>query len=203
MSGHIEVITGSMFSGKTEELIRRVRRAEIAHQKAQVFKPLLDDRCAGLVGNWRQAQRFSNEARNEKIRTHNGLHLDALVVTWASDILPLVGIDTSVIAIDEMQFFGDDIVEVCEVLANRGIRVILAGLDLDFRGEPFGPMPLLMARAEVVDKLRAICIVCGGEASRSQRLIDGEPARYDDPVIMVGAEEVYKARCRECHEVRR
>lgn len=182
--GWIEVICGSMFSGKTEELIRRVKRATIARQKVQVFKPALDTRYNA-----------------EKVSSHNGMHFDARVVSRASDILALVEDDTDVVAVDEAQFFDWAIADVCAELADRGKRVIVAGLDMDFRGEPFGPMPLLMAQAEVVDKLQAICVRCGGSASRTQRLINGRPANYDDPVIMVGAAEVYEARCRRCHEV--
>jgi len=182
--GWIEVICGSMFSGKTEELIRRVRRAQIAKQKVQVFKPRLDDRY-----------------QVEKVSSHNGMHLDAIVVREAKEILQLVEPDTTVVAIDEGQFFDWTIADVCNFLADSGRRVIIAGLDMDFRGEPFGPMPLLMAQAEKVDKLQAICVVCGAPASRTQRLINGQPASYDDPVIMVGASEVYQARCRHCHQV--
>jgi len=182
--GWIEVICGSMFSGKTEELIRRVRRAQIARQKVQVFKPRLDDRY-----------------QVEKVASHNGMHLDAIVVEGAKDILQLVDSDTTVVAIDEGQFFDWTIADVCDFLADTGRRVIIAGLDMDFRGEPFGPMPLLMAQAERVDKVQAICVVCGAPASRSQRLINGQPASYDDPIIMVGANEVYEARCRRCHQV--
>ncbi len=182
--GWIEVICGSMFSGKTEELIRRVRRAQIARQKVQVFKPRLDDRY-----------------QFERVASHTGMQLDAIVVGGAREIPPLVAPDTTVVVIDEGQFFDWTIADVCDFLADNGRRVIIAGLDLDFRGEPFGPMPLLMAQAERVDKLQAICVVCGAPASRTQRLINGQPASYDDPVIMVGAEEVYEARCRHCHQV--
>lgn len=184
--GWIEVICGSMFSGKTEELIRRVRRAQIARQKVQVFKPRLDDRY-----------------QVEKVASHNGMHLDAVVVREAKEILQLVDSGTDVVVIDEGQFFDWTIADVCNLLADNGRRVIIAGLDTDFRGEPFGPMPLLMAQAERVDKLQAICVVCGAPASRSQRLINGRPAFYDDPIIMVGADEVYEARCRHCHQVPR
>ena len=182
--GWIEVICGSMFSGKTEELIRRVRRAQIARQKVQVFKPRLDDRY-----------------QFERVASHTGMHLDAVAVGGAREIPQLVAPDTTVVVIDEGQFFDWTIADVCSFLADSGRRVIIAGLDTDFRGEPFGPMPLLMAEAERVDKLQAICVVCGAPASRTQRLINGEPASYDDPVIMVGAEEVYEARCRHCHQV--
>ncbi len=183
-TGWVEVICGSMFSGKTEELIRRVRRAQIARQKVQVFKPAIDTRYA-----------------THAVSSHNGLMFKAEAVTSAREILERVEPDTDVVAIDEVQFFDWDIADVVDYLADRGLRVICAGLDLDFRGEPFGPMPLLMARAEQVDKLHAICVRCGNEASRTQRLIDGRPAHYNDPVILVGAEEVYEPRCRACHEV--
>ena len=183
--GWVEVICGSMFSGKTEELIRRVRRAQIARQKVQVFKPSLDDRYT-----------------LEKVTSHNGMGLDATLLTEAREILDLVEPDTAVVAIDEVQFFDWTIARVCNTLAENGKRVIVTGLDMDFRGEPFGPMPLLMAEAERVDKLSAICVVCGAPASRTQRLIDGQPASYDDSVIMVGASEVYEARCRHCHQVK-
>jgi len=184
--GWIEMICGSMFSGKTEELIRRLVRAEIAQQKVQVFKPKLDNRYQA-----------------DKVSSHSGTYFEATVVENAVEIAKHIKADTNVIAIDEVQFFDWTIAELCEKLANEGRRVILAGLDMDFRGEPFGPMPLLMAQAEGIDKLQAICMVCGSPASRTQRLIDGRPAHYNDPVIMVGASEVYEARCREHHEVPR
>ncbi len=184
--GWIEVICGSMFSGKTEELIRRVRRAQIARQQVQVFKHSLDVRYAA-----------------REVASHNGLQLEAVPVENSAQLRALIAPETTVVAIDEGQFFDEGLVPLCEELADRGLRVIVAGLDLDFRGEPFGPMPQLMARAERVDKLQAICVVCGGPASRTQRLINGQPAAYDDPVILVGADEVYQARCRGCHQVRR
>jgi thymidine kinase len=182
--GWIEMICGSMFSGKTEELIRRLRRADIARQKVQVFKPALDDRYS-----------------EQKVSSHNGMQWDAIPVPSAQDILEVIDDDTQVVAIDEVQFFDWAIVEVVEHLASEGKRVIVAGLDMDFRGEPFGPIPILMAQAEMVDKLHAICAVCGAPGTRTQRLIDGQPANYDDPQILVGANEVYQARCRRCHEV--
>lgn len=184
--GWIELICGSMFSGKTEELIRRLVRAEIARQKVQVFKPALDIRY-----------------KVNKVSSHGGKYYEATVVENAAEIAALLAEDVDVVAIDEVQFFDWTVAELCERLANAGRRVILAGLDMDFRGEPFGPMPLLMAQAEAVDKLQAICMVCGAPASRTQRLIDGRPANYDDPVIMVGASEVYEARCRRHHQVPR
>jgi len=183
-AGWVEVICGSMFSGKTEELIRRVRRAQIAKQEVQVFKPVVDERY-GM----------------EKITSHDGLYVEAIPVSDAAKILDLIEPDTTVVAIDEVQFFDWRIAQVCDELATRGLRVIVAGLDMDFRGEPFGPMPLLMAEAEQVDKLQAICVVCGRPASRTQRLINGKPAAYSDPVILVGASEVYEARCRHCPQV--
>jgi thymidine kinase len=185
-SGWIEVVCGSMFSGKTEELIRRVRRAQIARQKVQVFKPALDTRYA-----------------ERGVASHNGLQVEAVPAENTAEVRALIAPDTTVVAVDEGQFFDDDLVDLCEELAGGGVRVIVAGLDMDFRGQPFGPMPQLMARAEKVDKLQAICVVCGGPASRTQRLIDGRPAAYDDPVILVGASEVYEARCRGCHVVSR
>jgi len=182
--GSIEVITGSMFSGKTEELIRRLRRARIARQNVQVFKPIIDNRYT-----------------LEKVTSHAGHEFDATPVPCAADIVPQVKSDTTVVAIDEAQFFDRQVCEVCSELAERGLRVIVAGLDQDFRGEPFGHMPELLALAEHVDKLHAICAVCGDEGSRTQRIIDGHPAQYDDPVVAVGASELYEARCREHHAV--
>jgi thymidine kinase len=184
--GWIEVVCGSMFSGKTEELIRRIRRARIAKQQVQVFKPALDSRY-----------------HTEKVSSHNGLHWEAVPVGNAREILDRLLPDTTVVAVDEAQFFDWELSAVCNELAERGLRVILAGLDMDFRGEPFGPMPLLMAEAEEVTKLQAICVVCGAPASRTQRLIDGQPAAYDDPIILVGGSESYDARCRLCHQVPR
>ncbi len=183
--GRIEVVCGSMFSGKTEELIRRVRRATIARQQVQVFKPVIDDRYHAA-----------------HVRSHNGSDFEAIPVDSAVQIPSLLDPGTTVVAIDEAQFFDAAVVAVCEQLADDGLRVICAGLDSDFRGEPFGPMPQLLARAEDVTKLRAICVVCGEEACRTQRLIDGQPAAVDDPVIQVGAAEQYEARCRHCHELR-
>lgn len=183
-SGRIEVICGSMFCGKTEELIRRVRRATIARQKVQVFKPEIDTRYA-----------------IERITSHNGGNVAAQVVKNAAQIIALLRPETTVVAIDEAQFFDPELLSVVEMLANRGMRVIVAGLDLDFRAEPFGVLPQLLAIAEEVTKLRAICVVCGEPACRSQRLVNGQPARYNDPVIMVGAQETYEARCRLHHAV--
>lgn len=185
-TGSIEVITGSMFSGKTDELIRRLRRATIARQKVQVFKPAIDNRYA-----------------EEKVTSHAGSDFAAYPIQHASELLEKLDSETTVVAIDEAQFFDVQVVEVAQTLADRGMRVIVAGLDTDFRGEPFGPMPALMAQAEVVDKLHAICMVCGEPASRTQRLVNGKPARYHDPVVIVGASELYEARCRMHHQVPR
>ena len=184
--GLVEVITGSMFCGKTDEMIRRLRRAEIARQKVQVFKPAIDKRY-----------------KEDKVVSHAGSAFEAIPIDKANDILNTLESDTTVVAIDEAQFLDDKLIPLVNELADRGIRVIVSGLDLDFRAEPFGPMPTLMAQAERVDKLHAICIVCGDDASRSQRLINGEPAHYNDPIVIVGAEELYEARCRNCHEVPR
>jgi thymidine kinase len=186
-SGWIEVICGVMFSGKSEELIRRVRRAIIARKKVQVFKSHLDERYEGIY----------------RISSHDGRSVDAVPVDTPEQIGRLVQSETQVVAIDEAQFLDATIVDLVTTLANRGLRVICAGTDSDFRGEPFGPMPQLLSVAEIVDKLHAICVICGNPASRNQRLIGGKPARYDSPTIMVGSTESYEARCRACHSVPR
>ena len=185
--GWIEVICGVMFSGKSEELIRRVRRAIIARKRVQVFKSHLDERYAGVYS----------------VSSHDGRNVEAIPVDSAADIMAKLDPTAHVVAIDEAQFLDGSIVAVATALAARGRRVILAGIDTDFRGEPFGPMPALMAVAEVVDKLHAICVICGSPASRNQRLIEGKPARWDSPTIMVGASDSYQARCRHCHSVPR
>jgi thymidine kinase len=182
--GRLEVITGPMFCGKTDELLRRLRRAIIAKQKIQVFKPGFDIRYS-----------------NEKVTSHAGNEYNAFPIENTSEILALLNNDVTLVAIDEAQFFEQEIISVVQDLVDQGIRVIVGGLDMDFRGEPFGQMPLLLAQAEVVDKLQAICMVCGEEATRTQRLVDGEPAHYDDPIIIVGASEMYEARCRIHHQV--
>lgn len=185
--GWVEVISGVMFSGKSEELIRRVRRAIIARKKVQVFKSHLDERYAGIYS----------------VSSHDGRTVEAVPIDTPEQIAQLLEPDTQVVGIDEAQFLDASVVDLVTVLANRGVRVIVAGTDNDFRGEPFGPMPQLLAIAEVVDKLHAICVVCGNPASRNQRLIAGRPARYDSPTIMVGSVEAYEARCRACHAVPR
>ena len=184
-AGTIEVIAGVMFSGKTEELIRRVRRALIANRRVQVFKSHLDVRYGGI----------------ETISSHDGAEIGATAIEQAPEIYRTLRPDTEVVAIDEAQFLDDGLVAVATRLAERGVRVIVAGTDTDFRGEPFGSMGALMAVAESVDKLQAICVVCGELACRNQRLIDGRPARSDSPLIMVGGRESYEARCRRCHRV--
>ncbi|MBE3583220.1 MAG: thymidine kinase [Limnochordaceae bacterium] len=183
-AGRVELIMGSMFSGKSEELIRRVKRARIARQRVQVFKPALDQRYS--LGD---------------VVSHDGDRIEAVPVSDAAEILQWLEPATEVVAIDEVQFFGPEIVPICQALADQGRRVIVAGLDTDFRGQPFGSVPVLACVAEEVTKLNAICVCCGQPASRTQRLINGRPASFHDPVILVGASEIYQARCRRCHEV--
>lgn len=183
--GWIELICGSMFSGKTEELLRRVRRSEIARRRIQLFKPQIDNRYG-----------------RDLLASHNGMSRgDVVILEDTASLLTRVKRGTEVVAIDEVQFFNPAVAGICQELADQGKQVIAAGLDQDFRGEPFGPIPLLMALAERVDKLHAICVQCGSPATRTQRLIDGKPARYDEPIILVGGSESYEARCRDCHDV--
>ena len=185
--GWIECICGSMFSGKSEELLRRIKRGVIAKQKVLLFKPSIDNRYD-----------------ENRVSTHNGNSYDSISIEKSSDILNFVK-DTKydIIGIDEIQFFDNDIVKIINKLADDGIRVIVAGLDMDFKAEPFHPMPEIMAISEMVTKLHAVCNKCGKEESRSQRLINGEPAKYDDPIVVIGASESYEARCRHCHEIER
>ena len=175
-----------MFSGKSEELIRRVTRAFIAKQQVQVFKPALDNRYDSVA-----------------VASHNGRKLEAVAVADIAEMKAALEDRAEVIAIDEGQFLSAELVSFAADLADAGKRVIVAGLDLDFRGEPFGPIPELLARAESVTKLTAICVRCGAAATRTQRLLGGHPAHYDDPVILVGAAESYEPRCRACHRVPR
>ena len=192
--GHLEVIVGPMFSGKSEELIRRVTRAVIARQRVAVFKPALDARYHAT-----------------HVASHAGRSIEAVAVpdvqairahlSGEGELLSAEPEGVDVVGIDEAQFFGPDLIPLALELAEKGVRVILAGLDMDFRAEPFGPVPELLARAESVEKLTAICTVCGAPATRSQRLIAGRPARFDDPVVLVGAQETYEARCRVHHEI--
>lgn len=182
--GWLEVICGSMFSGKTEELIRRIRQSEYGRLKVKVFKPAIDNRYS-----------------NHSIDSHNGSSFAAQSVNNSEEILSIVEEDVNVVGIDEVQFFDEKIVHVVDQLANQGRRVIVAGLDTNFRGEPFGCMPTLMALSDSITKLNAICTICSAPASRTQRLIHGKPAAYDEPVILVGAAESYEPRCRLHHEV--
>ena len=182
--GWMEVISGCMFAGKTEELIRRINVLSYAKKNIIVFKPKIDNRYS-----------------DSEIVSHSGAKVPCLVVEKAQDILKKIEADTEVVAIDEVQFFDKDIVEVCEYLADKGIRVMVAGLDKDFRGESFGVMPELLTRAEFVTKLTAVCAKCGAPATRTQRLVNGKPAGFEDPIVMVGADESYEPRCRHCHQV--
>jgi len=184
-AGWLEVISGCMFAGKTEELIRRINVLSYAKKNIKVFKPAIDNRYS-----------------NTKVVSHAGSSVDSIVVANARDILNHVDEKVDVVAIDEVQFFDKDIVAVCDQLANEGKRVMVAGLDMDFRGEPFNVMPILITSAEFVTKLTAVCTTCGAPATRTQRLVNGEAASYHDPIILVGASESYEARCRHCHEVK-
>lgn len=184
--GLVEVVCGSMFSGKTEELMRRLKRAQYAKQKIQVFKPVIDSRYSV-----------------DHVQSHDANKILSTPVKSAKDILDKVDDNTRVVGIDEAQFFDDYIVEVAQKLAYRGTRVICAGLDMDFRGQPFGPMPKLLAVAESVTKLSAVCVVCGAPATRSQRMITESETPSDQNTqdqVLVGAHDYYEARCRLCHE---
>ncbi len=187
--GWIEIICGSMFAGKTEELIRRITRIKYAKKEVIVFKPVIDDRYSFV-------EVVSHSQRKVKsIPVNNSKEIEIYLNDLS--VLPYA------VCVDEVQFFDKGLIDVVESLANKGVRVILAGLDLDFRGEPFGIMPDLMARAEYITKLQAICQVCGDPATRTQRIIDGKPAHYNDPIVLVSAKEKYEARCRHCHQVPR
>jgi len=178
----IEVVCGPMFSGKSEELIRRLRRTEIAGQRALVIKPVVDDRYD--VGH---------------VVSHAGAKMRAVTAESSAEVARLAsGYDA--IGVDEVQFFDDGIVEVIENLVRRGTRVIAAGLAQDFRGLPFGPMPTLLCVADYVDKLEAVCHRCGGAATMTQRLVDGRPAPFDGATVQIGALDSYEARCRACYE---
>ena len=182
--GWIEVICGCMFAGKTEELIRRINVLKYAKQNLLIIKPAIDNRYS-----------------ETEIASHSGYRVKSVCINDAKEILKYVKDDTDVVAIDEAQFFSHDLVDVCEYLADNGKRVMVAGLDRDFRGEPFGIMPELLVRAEFVTKLSAVCVKCGAPATRTQRLVNGVPASYDDEIVVVGAKEQYEPRCRHCHEV--
>lgn len=184
--GWIEVICGSMFAGKTEELLRRVKRLEYAKKNIVVFKPLMDNR-------------FSE---NEVV-SHNNNRTKSVNISLSRQIFDHIDSETQVVAIDEIQFLDEEAVSIVDYLANCGVRVIVSGLDKDFRGEPFSFMPKLIAIAEYVTKLTAICVKCGDPATRTQRIVNGKPAKYNDPIVLIGAEESYEARCRSCHKVYR
>jgi thymidine kinase len=185
LKGFIEVVCGPMFAGKTEELIRRIRRLEYAKQHVIVFKPAIDTRYEAI----------------REIVSHNLSKKPSIVIELSKEILAYINDSIDAVVIDEAQFFDLGIVEVIETLADKGIRVIVGGLDRDFRGEPFGPMPLILARAEFVTKLTAICVKSGLPATRTQRMINGKPANYHDKTILVGAQESYEPRARQYHEV--
>ncbi len=183
-SGYIEVICGPMYAGKTEELIRRITRMDYAKREYVVFKPRIDDRYS-----------------ISEISSHNLRKIKAINIDNALEIYNHITSTTQAVVIDEVQFFDHSVIDVCNDLAKRGLRVICAGLDLDFKGDPFGIMPVLLAYAEKVTKLTAICVCCGEEATRTQRIIDNHPAYDFDPIVLVGAKESYEARCRKCHIV--
>ena len=176
------MICGPMFSGKSEEMIRRLRRAEIAGQRIVIFKPRIDDRYDA-----------------EDVVSHAGIRMRGVPVGSVAELLARAT-SHEVVGIDEVQFFDEGIVGASLALADAGVRVVAAGLDRDFRRLPFGPMPELLAHAEFVDKLQAVCHRCGGPATTTQRLVDGRPALYAGDTILVGAAEQYEARCRDCHE---
>lgn len=183
-SGWLEVICGCMFAGKTEELIRRIKRIKYAKKDVIVFKPDIDNRYD-----------------KKQVVSHSNQRIDSIPVKDSKDVLTHLNHLPYAVAFDEVQFFDEGLIDIIERLANSGVRVIVAGLDQDFRGKPFGIMPELMARAEYITKLQGICMVCGDIATRTQRLIDGRPADYDDPIILVSAKEKYESRCRHCHQV--
>lgn len=184
--GILEVITGCMFAGKTEELIRRINVFKFAKKEVVVFKPKIDNRYSENL-----------------IVSHAGSSVKSVLVQKSTEILEFMKQhpEYEIIAIDEVQFFDEDIVLVINNLADAGKRVMVAGLDMNFRGEPFGVMPILMTQAEFVTKLTAVCTQCGSPGTRTQRLVNGKPAKYDDPLILVGASESYEARCRHCHHI--
>ena len=182
--GWVEVISGCMFAGKTEELIRRIKVLEFAKKNIKVFKPRIDNRYSDTF-----------------VVSHAGSRVNSIVIDRAAEILDHVDSSVDVVAIDEVQFLDEDICEVCDILAKEGKRVMVAGLDMDFMGEPFGMMPKLITEAEFVTKLTAVCNKCGAPATRTQRLVNGKSASYNDPLVLIGASEAYEARCRHCHEV--
>ena len=182
--GWLEVISGCMFAGKTEELIRRIKVLQYAKKNIVVFKPRIDDRYSDV-----------------DVVSHAGTSVKSIAVSTAAEMMKYITPQTEVVAVDEVQFFDEEMVAICNQLADEGKRVMAAGLDMDFRGVPFGIMPQLITHAEFVTKLTAVCMQCGAPATRTQRLVNGKPASYHDPIVMVGASESYEARCRHCHEV--
>lgn len=184
--GWLEVICGCMFAGKTEELIRRINRIKYAKKSVIVFKPAIDNRYD-----------------QKQVVSHSNQRIDSIPIEKANEVFNYLKTLPYAVAFDEAQFFDEELIDIVERLANSGVRVIVAGLDQDFRGEPFGIMPTLMAKAEYITKLQGICMVCGSPATRTQRIIDGHPADYDDPTILVSAKEKYESRCRHCHQVPR
>jgi thymidine kinase len=183
-NGWVEVITGCMFAGKTEELIRRIKTLQYAKKNIKTFRPRIDNRYS----------------LNE-VASHSGYKVACYLIDQASDILNYLDGSEDVIAVDEVQFLDDKIIDISETLANQGKRVILAGLDRNFKGETFGPMAELLIGAEFVTKLAAVCVICGAPGTRTQRIVNGKPADYNDPIVLVGASESYEARCRHCHSV--
>lgn len=183
-NGFIEVVCGPMFAGKTEELIRRIKRLQYAKQNIVVFNPKLDNRYS-----------------QSELVSHSNMRTQAYFIEKSTDAYNYITKDTNAVIFDEAQFFDMDIVEVADDLADRGLRVIIGGLDRNFRGEPFGPMPFLLAKAEFVTKLTAICVKTGEPATRTQRIIDGKPADYNSEIILVSGQEHYEARSRHAHEV--
>ncbi len=184
--GWIEVVTGPMFAGKSEELIRRIHRLEYAHKNVVVFKPQIDNRYS-----------------KDDVVSHLQNKVKAIPIAHPSQILQYVEPKTDAVVVDEVQFFDRSIVDVLETLANRGVRVIVGGLDMDFRGEAFMVTAELLAKADFVTKLTAICVKCGEPATMTQRMVNGEPATYDDPIVLVGASESYEPRCRHCHIIKK
>lgn len=182
--GWLEIICGCMFAGKTEELIRRINRIKYAKKDIVVFKPVIDDRYDKM-----------------QVVSHSNQRVDSIPVKDSTEVLAHLDKLPYAVAFDEVQFFDEGLIDVIARLAHSGVRVIAAGLDQDFRGEPFGIMPTLMSSAEYVTKLQGICMVCGAPATRTQRIINGHPADYDDPIILVSAQEKYESRCRHCHQV--
>ena len=184
--GWIEVVCGPMFAGKTEELIRRVKRMDFAKKKYLIFKPTIDNRYS-----------------LSEVVSHNMRKVKAINISSSSEIKKYLTDDVEAVLIDEVQFFDPEVVEVCKSLANQGLRVICTGLDCDFRGNPFPIVASLLAMAESITKLTAICVCCGNEATMTQRIINGEPAKYSDPTILVGEKESYEPRCRKCHVIKK